>query len=656
MATIDLKSSTVPEDAEEGDIVGTLSIDGEIQAGETFAFALNDSPFEIVDKDQDGIYEFVVKADVEFDYENGPGQYALTIQATGSQGTPVTPLSVNVAVTDVNERPYIAPDDEEVIEGARPGTLVYTLVADDPDGDVVTYQLSDESDAVFDLIDNKDGTWSVVVDQSVEDGLELDNEAHVHFTVEITHGSETYEDKFDLNLIENQEPSVFWESILLGRFVRAGTIVGTVTVDDDNTDFTYTLIGEDADLFSIDTNGNVTVRADLTYNERDPPVFSVSVFDRINTVTEPCELSFGNNEPKVVVTPVSVRENALAETIVGTVEATDDEGDRIGYSLAGASAALFRLVEDTITGDMNIVLREGAILNYENIDHHSLVVLVSDGINEPVSKTLELEIVDVNDVPVATFAPAGVNEGAGTGAVVGTLTGTDEDGDDVTFTLAGDSAELFDIVADGRGGFNVVVTDGVTLDYENATHRSFRVSVSDGENEFSRSFTLNLNDLVDVLTGTKRNDTLKGGVGSDIVKGLAGNDRLSGGAGDDWLYGGLGRDILNGDGGKDIFVFDSKPNNLDVLWDYNVQDDSIWLENKVFTKLGKSGSATAPAALKKAFFKVGDKAKDKDDYLIYNRKTGYLSYDADGSGSKAAVEIALLKKGLAITYKDFFVI
>jgi hypothetical protein len=33
-----------------------------------------------------------------------------------------------------------------------------------------------------------------------------------------------------------------------------------------------------------------------------------------------------------------------------------------------------------------------------------------------------------------------------------------------------------------------------------------------------------------------------------------------------------------------------------------------------------------------------------------------LSYDADGSGAKKAVEIALLKKGLALTYKDFFVI
>jgi Ca2+-binding RTX toxin-like protein len=106
-------------------------------------------------------------------------------------------------------------------------------------------------------------------------------------------------------------------------------------------------------------------------------------------------------------------------------------------------------------------------------------------------------------------------------------------------------------------------------------------------------------------------------------------------------------------------VFDTKPNkktNVDVIWDYDVPNDAIWLDNKVFSKLGKSGSLTKPAALNKAFFKVGDGAKDKNDYLIYSKKTGILSYDSDGSGAKAAVDIARLKKGLALTAKEFFVI
>ncbi len=42
-------------------------------------------------------------------------------------------------------------------------------------------------------------------------------------------------------------------------------------------------------------------------------------------------------------------------------------------------------------------------------------------------------------------------------------------------------------------------------------------------------------------------------------------------------------------------------------------------------------------------------------YLVYSKTTGVLSYDADGSGAKAAVEFAALKKGLKLSYHDVFV-
>jgi 16S rRNA U516 pseudouridylate synthase RsuA-like enzyme len=104
-------------------------------------------------------------------------------------------------------------------------------------------------------------------------------------------------------------------------------------------------------------------------------------------------------------------------------------------------------------------------------------------------------------------------------------------------------------------------------------------------------------------------------------------------------------------------VFDTKANtktNRDTITDYSVADDTIWLSDSVFKKLGK-GSEASPTKLKKAFFKMG-KAKDKNDYLVYNKKTGVLSYDADGSGSAKAVEIAKLAKNLKLTTDDFFVV
>lgn len=153
-------------------------------------------------------------------------------------------------------------------------------------------------------------------------------------------------------------------------------------------------------------------------------------------------------------------------------------------------------------------------------------------------------------------------------------------------------------------------------------------------------------------------NTLKGQGGDDVLKASSGNDRLYGGLGNDTLYGGAGSDILVGNGGRDIFVFDTAPNqksNLDRIVDFNPVHDTIWLDNKVFTKLG-SGSLSKPTKLKSDMFVKGTKAQDREDRIIYDRKTGALYYDADGTGSKAQVKIATLSKNLKLTYHDFFVI
>lgn len=166
-------------------------------------------------------------------------------------------------------------------------------------------------------------------------------------------------------------------------------------------------------------------------------------------------------------------------------------------------------------------------------------------------------------------------------------------------------------------------------------------------------------DGSDILNGSASEDVLRGLLGDDILKGLAGSDDLDGGADNDRLWGGAGNDTLRGDAGKDIFVFDTKANkstNRDRITDFKVKDDGFWLDNKVFTKLGKSGSEKKPAQLKKDFFAIGSKARDKDDYLVYDKVKGVLYYDTDGSGAGKAVEVATLSKKLAMTYKGFLVI
>ncbi len=167
----------------------------------------------------------------------------------------------------------------------------------------------------------------------------------------------------------------------------------------------------------------------------------------------------------------------------------------------------------------------------------------------------------------------------------------------------------------------------------------------------------------DRVYGGSGSDIVDGGSGNDWVYGDSGNDRVYGRAGDDVVNGGTGNDRLYGGSGSDSFVFNSRLGtastdrkvNFDTVVDFKVSDDSFLLDNAVFRKLG-SGTLSSPTQLDAEFFVTGTKARERDDYLIYNKKTGVLSYDADGSGRGQAVEFAQLSKNLALTYKDFFIV
>lgn len=156
-------------------------------------------------------------------------------------------------------------------------------------------------------------------------------------------------------------------------------------------------------------------------------------------------------------------------------------------------------------------------------------------------------------------------------------------------------------------------------------------------------------------TGDAKGDTysaienLVGSGYADTLKGNSGDNNLNGGDGDDKLYGGNGNDVLIGGAGKDMFVFHTalSPTNIDTIEDFSAADDTIRLDDDIFTMIGKVGSLSSDA------FYSGTKAHDASDRIIYDKVTGKLWYDADGTGKGVAIEFAQLDKGLIITADDF---
>jgi Ca2+-binding RTX toxin-like protein len=158
---------------------------------------------------------------------------------------------------------------------------------------------------------------------------------------------------------------------------------------------------------------------------------------------------------------------------------------------------------------------------------------------------------------------------------------------------------------------------------------------------------------VNKLYGEDGNDVLYGGMHVDALVGGTGNDQLFGDAGNDYLDGGPGRDTLSGGPGRDSFVFRDRLNaktNVDTIKDFAINVDKIRLENAIFKKLGK------PGRLNPDFFIIGTGAKDANDYIVFNKKAGFLSYDADGIGRSKAIVFAKFKPGIGLDAGDFLII
>jgi Ca2+-binding RTX toxin-like protein len=176
----------------------------------------------------------------------------------------------------------------------------------------------------------------------------------------------------------------------------------------------------------------------------------------------------------------------------------------------------------------------------------------SDGLTL-VPHEATLDLLAANEVPDAPVLGANtVNEFAANGTVVGTLTATDPDGDPLTFQLLNDAGGRFVLA-----GNQLLVANGILLDFEQAALHDIEVQVSDGIDVTTQTFTINVTDVnPEIVTGTAAGDTIWGGAGADRIDGAGGDDVLRGGAGADRLNGGAGNDTIQateGDGAGDRY-------------------------------------------------------------------------------------------------------
>jgi Ca2+-binding RTX toxin-like protein len=158
--------------------------------------------------------------------------------------------------------------------------------------------------------------------------------------------------------------------------------------------------------------------------------------------------------------------------------------------------------------------------------------------------------------------------------------------------------------------------------------------------------TLNGGDDNDTLYGEGGDDALWGNAGADRLLGGDGADALRGEDGDDTLDGGAGTDQLVGGTGRDVFV--AEAGSVDGFIDFTAGEDKIQLSGSMF--------GLGAGALSTASFRQAGVALTGAQKVLYDRGTGDVWYDADGVGAGAAIKLAMIGGGKAVTAADFLIV
>jgi Ca2+-binding RTX toxin-like protein len=237
----------------------------------------------------------------------------------------------------------------------------------------------------------------------------------------------------------------------------------------------------------------------------------------------------------ITMTGGVVQENSDAGTVVATLAAVDsDAGDTQSFALTGGATDKFEIVGN------QIVVKQGAVIDYEQQHSYALTVTATDHGGLYVSKDLQINVTDVvetgtskNDLMTGGLGADHLAGGAGddtytvnnVGDVVTELANQGTDTVETSLSSYALGANLENLTYTGTGDFN-----GAGTSYANV--------INGGAGD-------------DILHGNNGNDTIYGGAGTDAIYGDSDNDRLHGGDGDDQIFGGGDTDSLWGDGGND---------------------------------------------------------------------------------------------------------
>ena len=526
--------------------------------------------------------------------DNGDGTWSSPPAAFN--GSPMN--GPGIAIQDFEGAAAPLPNDPPVIDPIADTTTpenstdpVFTASATDPDGDPVTYSLSGDDAALFNIdpatgevtpiapLDfenptdtNGDGVYDITVVATDPNDPTLFDEEPVAITVGDVDEAPVLDPITDPTIPENSTAPVFTAN----------------AVDPDGEAPVYSLTGDDAALFNIDpATGEVTPIAALDF-ENPTDSNGDGVYDITVVATDPNDPTLFDEEP-VAITVGDVNEadgvvdgETTGESMTpGYDDAngpTDGGGDVIGAGNdsiegnggddtidagAGNDTVDGGADDDSITGgdgDDSVLGGDGAdtLAGGEGTDtldggagDDDIAVGGDDtGLGGSGDDVFTIDPTDpAPDVAVTI-------DGGTDGTVPGEEAGPENGDEGDVLDLSGETGDLDVVLATDPESGTVDGIDTIAGDDDITFDEIEKVLTGTGDDSIDGGSSTGPIDVEtgggdDTVAGGTGDDTIDGGDDNDSIDGGDGDDSIAGGAGTDTLTGGLGADTIDGGAGDD---------------------------------------------------------------------------------------------------------
>ncbi len=438
--------------AVDEDATVTGQLDATDSDGTIASFALT-APVAGLTVNADGSFTFDASNAAYDELAEGETQtVTATFTVTDDDGATDTG-TITITINGVNAAP--AADDVTVNADEDGAPVTGAVVATDVDGDDLTFTLDEPVEG---LTLNADGTFTF--DPTVNpdfQGLAEGEQQTIVANVTVTdENGDT--DTSTITIIVtgvNDAPVITAPAtVTVDENIPEQTVVFDADATDaDGEDVTFSISGVDAAFFDIDpltgevrfigspdfetrSSFTITVTAADASGAEDSQQVVINIRDVVETPV---------NTAPVLTAPATanVNENAPGAVVLDA-SATDAEGDTITFSLEGPDRNFFTI--NAQTGVVTII--QGA--DFETRPNFNITVVATDedGLRDTQDVIVSVNDVDenVNGAPVITVDNAvDIDENEPAGTVVVDADATDPDGDDVTFSISGEDAALFNI-------------------------------------------------------------------------------------------------------------------------------------------------------------------------------------------------------------------